>query len=696
MKVLYNWLKEFVDVKASAAELRERLSLAGIAIDTIEETEAGPVLEADLTANRPDALGHRGFAREIAALERKRLKPLEIRLPEAVATPEPATSVTIDCPELCGRYTARVIRGVRVGPSPDWLKKRLEAIGQGSINNVVDVTNYVMYELGQPLHTFDYDRLGEHRIVVRRARPGETMRTLDGVERKLTREMCVIADASRPVALGGLMGGEESEITSASRNILLESAWFEPASIRRTSKALGLRTEASVRFGRGADPEMAEPASQRAAQLIVELAGGEILAGAVDAYPRPLEPLSIELSSTEIVRIMGAEVPGREAEAILAALGFEPERVPCESPHEIRWRCRRPSWRLDVAREIDLIEEVARHYGYDRFPSRLPPARQAASRLPHAATFDRLRERLIGLGYQEFIAVSLVDPARDETFRPVDAEPVRLANPLSEDASILRTSGVVSLMSALEWNLNRGQRNLRLFEIGRSYHLSPKGKPRETNTLTLGITGLAREKRVYPEEDQAREFGFEDLKGDLDSLGALCGGFAWHEGGPQWLEAGRAARLKLALDVVGAELGFAGLLARGVAEEWKLRQPVYLAELALDPMLEAAERAAGRRRFRPIPRLPGVERDFSLVVPEGTTFAQVREAVTAAGVAEVTAIDPVDRYRGGQVPAGKYSLLVRVRFESPEQTFTEEQLNDFTSRILASLEQTLGATLRAK
>jgi phenylalanyl-tRNA synthetase beta chain len=693
VKVLYNWLKEFVDVKSTAAELRERLSLAGMAIDTIEETGAGPVLEADLTANRPDALGHRGFAREVAALERTRLKPLEIQLAESAEPATSATSVGIECPELCGRYTARVIRGVRVGPSPDWLRQRLEAIGQSSINNVVDVTNYAMFELGHPLHTFDYDRLGEHRIVVRRARGGETMRTLDGVERKLTREMCVIADASRAVALGGIMGGEDSEITSASHTILLESAWFDPAAIRRTSKALGLRTEASVRFGRGADPEMAELASRRAARLIVELAGGEILSGVIDVYPQPLERLSIELSSKEIVRVMGAEVPGREVEAILASLGFEPERVKCDSPHETLWRCQRPSWRLDVTREIDLIEEVARHYGYDRFPSRLPPARQAASRLPHAATLDRLRERLVGLGYEEYIAVSLVDPARDETFRPGDADPVRLANPLSEDASVLRTSGVVSLMSALEWNLNRGQRNLRLFEIGRSYSLSPKGKPVETRTLTLGLTGLAREKTVH---EQPREAGFEDLKGDLDSLGQLCGGLAWNQGGPAWLDAGRAARVKLSLDVVGAELGFAGQLARGVAEAWKLRQPIYLAELALDPMLEAVERAGARKRFRAIPRLPGVERDFSLLLPEGTAFAQVREAIAAAGVVEVTSVDPVDLYRGGQVPAGKYSLLVHVRFDSPEQTFTEAQLSDFSARIVANLEQRLGATLRAK
>jgi phenylalanyl-tRNA synthetase beta chain len=693
VKVLYDWLKQFVAFTAAPAELRERLSLSGIAIDAIEETPSGPALDADLTANRPDALSHRGIAREIAALYRLPLSPLDLPLTEAAESTDSATGVTIDSPDLCGRYTARVIRGVKVGPSPDWLRQRLEALGHGSINNVVDATNYVMLELGQPLHAFDYDHLAEHRIVVRRARPGETIRTLDGVDRKLSREMCVIADAQRAVAIGGIMGGESSEIGAASRNVLLESAWFDPVSIRRASKALGLRTEASVRFGRGGDPEMAELASRRTAELIRELAGGEILAGVIDAYPRPLAPLSIELRQSELLRILGAEVPEREVEAILTALGFEPQRSPVEGTRELRWRCRRPSWRLDVSREIDLVEEVARLYGYDKFPSRLPPARQPAARMPHAAAIERLRERLTGLGYQEFIAISLVDPARDEQFRPAGAQPVPLANPLAEDASILRTSGVLSLVSTLEWNLNRGQRNLRLFEIGRGYSLSPKGKPVETRTLTLGLTGLAREKGVW---ESAREFGFEDLKGDLDALAELCGGLAWHSGGPGWLVPAHAGRIKLALDVVGAELGFAGELSRAVADQWKLRQPVFLAELALVPFLEAIERSRARGRFRPIPRLPAVERDFSLLLADGVTFAQVREAVTAAGIGEVAAVDPVDLYRGGQVPAGKYSLLVRVRFQSAEQTFTEAQLTDFTTRIVSSLEQRLGVTLRAK
>src|ERR1700722_1997717 len=283
MKVVYNWLKEFVDAKASASELGTRLSLCGVAIDSIEETPAGPVLDAEITSNRPDCLGHYGIAREVATIYRLPLKPVQPKLKEIAEKAADAARVDIEAPELCGRFTARVMRGVKVQPSPDWLRQRLEAIGQNSINNVVDITNYVLFELGQPMHAFDLDKLAEHRIVVRRARAGEKIRTLDGAERTLAKNMCVIADASRAIAIAGVMGGAESEIGFSSRNILLESAWFDPISIRRTSKALGLRTEASYRFERGTDPEMAELASRRAAEMIQQLAGGELLAGVLDA-----------------------------------------------------------------------------------------------------------------------------------------------------------------------------------------------------------------------------------------------------------------------------------------------------------------------------------------------------------------------------------------------------------------------------
>jgi len=696
MKVVYNWLKEFVDVTASPADLRARLSLAGVAVDSIEETAAGPVLDAEVTANRPDCLGHLGIAREVAAIYRLPLKPLHPKLKESPEKAADATRVEIQAPDLCGRFTARVLRSVNVQPSPDWLRQGLEAIAEKSINNVVDVTNYVMFELGHPLHAFDFDKLHEHRIVVRRAKPGEKIRTLDGAERALTKDMCVVADAGRAVGIGGVMGGAETEISFSTRNVLIECAWFDPVSIRRTSKALGLRSEASYRFERGADPAMAELASQRAAELIQQVAGGELLAGVVDVYPHRAPKQKIELSRQELLRVMGADVPDRDIEAILSALGFHPVRVDVNRGSDgsiaAVWECRQVSWRQDVTRSIDLIEEVARHYGYDKFPPRLPAAKLPAHRLPHAEVQDRLRERIVALGYQEIVEIPIVDTQRNELFRPEGLAPAVIGNPLAEDAAVMRSTGTVSMLRAIEWNLNHGQRNLRLFEIGKTYELRD-GEPVETQVLTLGATGLAQEKTIY---EVAREFGFADLKGDLDRIGELAGGFSWQSGGPLWLTGSRAAQLSLAgKSPAPANSGVVGQLAKRIADIYKFRQDVFVAELKLEPLVTGVEAANAARRFKPLPRFPAVERDFSLVLADGITFSQVVATIRSLQIAELESIEAADLFRGGQVPAGKLSLMIRVKFQSADATFTDAQLSDFSARIVAALQQKLGAALRA-
>lgn len=691
MKILFEWLKDFVDIQVAPPELRSRLAMTGTAIDAIEQTAGGTVLDTEVTINRPDCMGHLGVAREVAAIFRVPLRAPKVDFRETSEPASRAAQVSIECPDLCGRYTARIIRDVKVGPSPDWLRKRLEAIGQNSINNVVDATNYVLMELGQPLHAFDYDRIAEHRIVVRRAKAGEKMRTLDGVDRALASNMCMIADASQSVAVGGLMGGEASEISSSSRNVLLESAWFDPVSVRRTSKALGLRTEASIRFERGCDAEMAEFASRRCAQLIQQLAGGEILAGVIDIYPGRREPARIPITQCEIVRVMGAAVPDGEIESILTALGFGPRRTggTKDSPDSV-WECTQPSWRADVTREIDLVEEVARHYGLDKFPARLPAAREPAARLPHANARERLKERLSALGYHEIVTIPFVDPARDEIFRKPHAQAVRIANPLSEDASILRTSGIPNMTAALEWNINRGQKNVRLFEMGAAYRWNG-AETEEEAVLTIGATGMAREKSVA---DSPKEFSFADLKGDLDQIGNLAGGFDWSSGAPSWLHAARSGTLALSGEF-SAEKGVAGQLSREAAEKLKLRQEVFLAEFPLAPLYAAFDAARIGRRFRAISKFPAVERDFSVLVNDGVTFAQVRDAIDELAIAEVISIEAVDLFRGGQVPPGKHSLLVRVTFQSMDETLTESQLSSFSARIVETLSSKLAAELRA-
>jgi phenylalanyl-tRNA synthetase beta chain len=704
MKVVYNWLKDFVDVSAPPQELASRLALSGTNIGGVENGPHGAVIDAEVSSNRPDCLGHYGIAREIAAIYKLPLKHVSPKPAESAAKASEAVKVEIQSPELCGRFTARVIRNVKIQPSPKWLKDRLEASGVASISNVVDVSNYVMLELGHPLHTFDYDKVRDHGIVVRRAKPAEKMRTLDGIERQFDSNICMISDGdgSRPIGIGGIMGGAETEISFSTKNVLIECAWFEPVAIRRAARFLKLHTEASTRFGRGADPEMAELASRRAAELILQLAGGELLAGVVDIYPGKRPTKKIRVTRAEILRVMGADVPDKQIEASLSALGFAPVRVDqnrgAEGSLLAAWECTQPSWRAEVEREIDLIEEIARVYGLDKFPPRLPAARQGAARLPHYEAETRLRERLIGLGYRETLTIPHVAEERDALFRPAGVSPARLSNPLSEEANVLRSTGIVTMAAALEWNLNHGQRNVRLFEIGSHYRL--KGTESvETRVLTIGATGEARGKGL---NDAARDLSLADLKGDLDSIGQFTSpstsatGFQWDEGGPSWLNPARAGTISL-FTYLKIQVGFAGQLARRVAERLKLRQDVFLAEFALEPFFYTSMHLAKEaRRYEPLPRFPAVERDFSLLLADGTQFSDVAKAIHALNISEIASIEAADLFRGKNVPAGKYSLLVRVTFQSREATLKEAQIADFSGRIVAALETNLGAQLRAQ
>ena len=693
MKIVYTWLKDFVDVKATPDELASRLALSGTNIGGIENGPHGAVIDAEVSSNRPDCLGHYGIAREVGAVYKLPLKPVSAKPHESTAAKaSDAVRVEIQSPELCGRFTARVIRGVKIQPSPKWLKDRLEASGVASINNVVDVSNYVMLELGHALHAFDYDKVRDHRIVVRRAKPSEKIRTLDGIERTLDTGICMICDGdgSRAVGIGGIMGGAETEISFSTKNVLIECAWFDPIAIRRAMRILKLHTEASTRFGRGADPEMAELASRRCAELILQLAGGDLLAGVVDVYPGKRAPKKILLTRAELLRVMGADTPDKQIESSLSALGFAPVRIDqnrgAEGSLLAAWECTQPSWRAEVEREIDLIEEVARLYGLDKFPPRLPAARQGAARLPHFDAEARLREGLIGLGYREILTIPHVAEDRDALFRPLDANPARLANPLSEEAGVLKSTGIVTMTAALEWNLNRGQRNVRLFEIGRHYRLRGSESV-ETPILTIGAAGQAREKGLY---DAPRDYSFADLKGDLDALGALAGGFTWDEGGAGWLHPARRGRVALHNEAIGE----AGELARRVAEQLKLRQEIFLAELHLPPLYAAIRDAEESRKYEPVPRFPAVERDFSLLLADGTHFADIVAAIRSLNISEIASIEAIDLYRGKNVPAGQYSLLIRVTFQSRESTLAEAQLTDFSARIVATLEKQLSARLR--
>ena len=678
MKVSLNWLKEFVEIPTGPDQLKAGLTMVGLNVESAAAVGDDWVLEVEVTTNRPDCLSHYGVAREVATLYRKPLKRLEINVKESDARTSEEVSIQIADPDLCARYCGRVIENVQVRPSPDWLVKRLEAVGQRPINNVADITNYVLMELGHPLHAFDLLRLRERKIIVRRALPGELLRTLDGTDRPLTSENLVIADAQRPVALAGVMGGEDSQIFSSTRSVLLESAWFDPLSIRRTAKAHGMHTEASHRFERGADIEMAPVAIDRAGSLIADLAGGEVLRGLVDVYPRPRLREALVLRRSEIRRILGAEIPWEEVERTLRSLGFVTERQGTEG-----WRVTPPSFRLDVTREVDLIEEVARHFGYDRLPARLRPA-------PPRVERDATREKelavsnlLCSLGYYETIQSSLVDP--EENCRFADQPPVVLANPLSQEASALRSSAVPSMVHALRWNLDRDQSDVRLFELGKTYSLTSSGAPQERRVLSLGLSGSRRPASVH---DSERALDLFDLKGNLEALLGLfeIPGIEFGTAGCRYYEPSQSGRFT----AQGETLVMFGRLSREIERDCKSRQPLWLAEVDFERLLMFPLRS---RIFRPFSKFPAVERDFSLVVPEEVAFADLQAALRNLALEEIQSFHPVDLFQGGSIPAGHYSLLLRVTFQSRVRTLTSEEISAATQRVVAALAP-LGVSLR--
>lgn len=670
MKLLFDWLKEFVEIPDDPEAARRRLTDAGVAVESVSQSPAGPILEAEITTNRPDCLSHYGVARELSTLYRRPLKKVDVSVPETGPTAAEAVNIEILNPRLCARYCARVIRDVEVKPSPEWLVRRLEAIGARPINNVADVTNYVLMELGHPLHAFDLDSVGGREIKVRCATPGETLRTLDGVERFLRSEDLIIADATRPVALAGVMGGEDSAISAATKTVLLESAWFDPVSVRRTAKAHRMHTEASHRFERGADIEMAPLALDRAAALIADLAGGSILRGALDVYPQPRRREKLDLSRAAIRRILGSDVPWEDVERVLRSLGFNVERRGAEG-----WGVTPPSFRLDVSREVDLIEEVARHYGYDRLPARLVPAPPRAARDEAREKAIALTQTLTSLGYREIITSPMVDPAENERFR--GASSIVLENPLSQEASALRSTAVPSMLRALRWNLDRGQDELRLFEMGKIYFRDSGGEPRERRVLSLGLAGPRRASTI---QEAGRDTSFLDLKGDLASLLAL-----FDAAGVTFVPQASGiydAQFAAAFTSDGHPLATFGRLGRDLSDGPRSACAIWLAEVDVERLFSFPLKT---KSFHAFPRYPAVERDFSLVVPAGMSYAAVADAILRLKLPELVSFRPVEVFHGSSFGNGSYSLLLRVVFQNPDHTLSGEEIASLSQTILAAL-----------
>lgn len=676
MRILPTWLCEFVKVTADDRHLAEDLTSAGIAVESVVEENGATVYEMDLTTNRVDAMNHYGVAREASAIYGVELKKVVPKLPAPVELSD--FPIVIEDDEGCARYSARIVRNVEIGPSPQHISKRLELLGSRSINNVADATNYALNELGHPTHAFDLDLLEGGTLIVRRAREGEMLKTLDGVERKLTTDDLVIADAKTPVALAGVMGGFDTMITERTRNVLIESAWFHPATIRSTAKRHGMHTDASHRFERGADWGVTPLACDRVTQLILESAGGELSGGQIDVVARILDPAAIELRRSEVKRILGIDFDEGEIQRILHSLGFQMTCVAAGS-----FRVKTPTWRLDVEREVDLLEELARVHGYNKFPNTLPAFTGAVVTLPDEPKNAKVRETMLALGYDEAISITFISEQDAKAF--ATGEALALANPQSEEAGYMRTSMLPGLLTMLSYNLNRGNANVRLFEAGEVFEKVEDGRE-EHRHLGFAATGDAIAKSVH---SGTQPYTFFHMKGDVEELLAAF----QHESlyfdaqTPEYFHPGRSARAVMD----GTTVAHFGQMHPDLAAARKFRQDVYIAEVLLDRLYRHPLREP---RYQSISKFPAVERDFSFVFDDPVTFERIRAAVEELGIGELQNVVPAEIYRGEKVGAGKYSVLLHAEFQSKERTLRDDEVAHWSSQIIARLES-LGGALRA-
>jgi phenylalanyl-tRNA synthetase beta chain len=641
------------------------------------------ILEIEVTPNRGDWAGLIGIARELAAAYGTRLKWPEASLHEAGPAVNSAVSIAIEAPDLCSRYIGRVITGIRVGPSPDWIVRRLLSAGQRPINNIVDVTNYVLLETGQPLHAFDLKTLGGRKVVVRRARAGERIAALTGADCALTPDMLVIADASRTIAVAGIVGGKETEVGEATGEILLESAYFDPVSVRRSARALNLVTEASQRFQRGADPEMAEFASRRAARLIVEIAGGSVLQGSVDVRPKTIERKRLPMRFTRTKTLLGVDVSSETQERILNSLGFETiERSPQGLTLSI------PPWRHDVAWEEDFVEEIARLHGYDKIEPTLPKVRLVERKYaPEQTTYRAAREFLTASGLTEITTWSFMAAADAHRFDPPGQrlEPVPLQNPLSEQHALMRTSLLPAVMRIASSNLRKNRKSIAIFELAPVYFLQ-NGDYRQRHQLAIALAGTVPGSHWSAPE---RAFDVYDLKGYVEALAAE---FTASDAAFTAAELPSYAKGATASVMLGATaVGVLGEVCRPVAAAYDIDTRIFAAEIDLGGLVAAPPAPA---QHTEIPEHPPALRDLAVVVDDAIPAGALSEAARRAGGADLHRVGIFDVYRGKGVPEGKKSVALSLVFQSRDRTLTDDDTTKAIGKIVKALEREFQAQLR--
>lgn len=669
MKISLNWLNDYIATGLDAEKIADILSDHGFACEGIERFGDDSVIDIEVTSNRGDCLGYIGVARELAVATGKTLKIPVVKLDESDKNVSRLAAVEIAEPDLCSRYTARVIEGIRVGPSPDWVVKRLESAGMRTVNNVVDATNYAMLETGQPPHAFDYEKIAKGKIIVRKAVPGERLTSIDGSKCDLDPDMLIIADAEKPVAIAGVMGGLETEVSDETTAVLLEDAWFDPVSVRTTSRKLSLPSEASFRFERIVDEQNIDFASQRTAQLIVQLAGGKVAKGVVDCYPKKAAQKQVALRLSRLNKLLGIEVPPDKTVAILEGLKFNPKR---DGDNII---CKVPSWRHDVYREADLIEEVARIYGYRH----IPIERKIHIEVVPVDARQRLAESigtyLNGCGYYETISVTFIDESIAELFTDDTGKHHLAVKDVSRKSSnLLRQSLIGSLLAVLKTNLNAGNTPCSIYELAGTFVTGGKKDklPTEKTKLALACDGDLRQLRGTI-EGLAKH-----LSRDAEVVLQPCD-LVWAEAGAQVLVNGQA-------------IGVAGVVSRQVKDKFDFRNvaPV-AAELDFEQLAKIGTTAV---KARPIPRFPAIERDLSVIVDEDVPWSSIAEAIGSRAPQELERTEFVGVYRGKGIAEGKKSVTLSLRFRDEDGTLTHETVDKFEQAILGGLSKTVGAKLR--
>ncbi len=677
MKISYEWLKEYVDLNVSPEELAECLNSIGLMVESVEKFGGDTVYEIETYANRPDTLGHLGVAREIATLLGLTLKVKRWIYPELEQKTSELVDIQVLDPQLCPRYCGLVVKGVKVGPSPEWLRKRIEAVGLRSINNVVDVSNYVCFSLGQPIHTFDLRKLSGQRVVIRKAHKGESIITLDGNKVELSPQMLVIADEQKPVAIAGVIGGEESGITESTVDVFIESANFDPVSVRLTAKQLGLSTDASYRFEREVDINAAPEAARMAAALLSQF-GGKVSREILDVYSVPKKTRTVTLRLKKVAELLGVEIPEEFVTRTLHGLGLK-----LKEERKNVWSAEIPSFRIDLEREADLIEEIARFYGYDKIPSEVTPVK--SFELP---TTERKRDRiwkakeiLFHHGFDEVINFSFADPEKERLWH-TGYQPIFLKNPISSRFSILRTSLLPGLMETAVWNFNREAQGIHIFEMGNVYFWEEENeKHREELHLGLLSSGV-REEQTWM--SPRKETDFFVLKGAVEGLISYMGfdHLAFEPADYPFFEPGHALKILLKNEPIG----HLGLVKQEICRVYELEKPVFAAEINFHAILQ---RPAKTFVFQPIPKFPGVSRDLSFLVDENINYQEVYQHLLKLNVPYLESFQIYDRYKGKAIPEDKVSFSVRFYFRHQARTLQTEEIDramlDITSQLKSSL-----------